>query len=949
MVLGGTRDNPAQRLARHELLPPTGLTHSRDARRFNDGYVVAKPPKASEVAEDIAVAAALVGPAALKAGGGQGVPYHAAVKAGHARAEVKPPPRELDVPKTVEVLRHLRKEAGLFRDLSLEDLEHFAEACSPLGFTHSQVLFSRGEMAIWFGVLLSGQAVAYLPGGGANGDDLILGSHGPGRLIGIAKASLWERSHVRAYSLKASEAGYAAVLTFDQLETLRRTRPAFHLLLVRAVLAALADAAAGFFRGCPLSCGTRWPIIAFGERRILDFLLKLREDGRIFSGVDYRALLALSCRLRIAQFEARSSILARGAPVSAALLVLDGRLTAFRDPGAAPFAWYGPGDVVAIEAILGGRRPCPVDVFAARPSYVAILLQEDLEDLGREFPSFGLQVLQSLYAKLFGELADPHGRALLLLADGASEVGFAPGASPPLPPGPGRLAGGFSPEDLRSALSHVEATVPNPSHRAPRPLNANGREGLGPATAAALVANSHSARGRGGATQAASDDDILRSLMMTPNLPGTQTSRDDAAIRACMLDSAGNLPGRPEPYSEVETSFWHMGDFFAQKFSASRARRAERVKEARAAASQGKVDSRSSDRPTSAPPTVRTSHAPQTRRSLAKAARGLDVTATEFDPSAARAPYSSGLRRTLTTASCPARYSTDWELRHGIIGEQDSRGRPASQPWALRRANSAPPDHRRMPSGELERSHHGAASFLRAGEGSLELLASHCPTCGRHTPNGGRGTARRRRASPLDDQRQREEPMELHRSSASTSPPQGPLRLASSSDATSPEAEKEMRWYFEQQRRFLFDLRSSAVRPEEAVAVDQHQAWNLKVISQQHDIERLQAALRTSEEAKAKLQADVETLLRERDEWKASALRMQLNREFKTTVDTLSADQKRFLRHGQHTSLPDFEQSLRQQIQLMETDVSKVWRDEVEHRVPSATSTFSRYADIRSP
>jgi chromosome segregation ATPase len=158
-----------------------------------------------------------------------------------------------------------------------------------------------------------------------------------------------------------------------------------------------------------------------------------------------------------------------------------------------------------------------------------------------------------------------------------------------------------------------------------------------------------------------------------------------------------------------------------------------------------------------------------------------------------------------------------------------------------------------------------------------------------------------------------------------------------------------MRWYFEQLRRFLFGLKGHDVSLEETVAVDQHQAWNLKVMSQQNDIERLQAALRDSEAEKAKLQADVETLLRERDEWKASSLRMQLNREFKNTVETLSADQKRFLKHGQHTSLPDFEQSLRQQIQLMETDAAKIWRGEVEHHVPAAMSTFSRYADIRSP
>jgi len=129
-----------------------------------------------------------------------------------------------------------------------------------------------------------------------------------------------------------------------------------------------------------------------------------------------------------------------------------------------------------------------------------------------------------------------------------------------------------------------------------------------------------------------------------------------------------------------------------------------------------------------------------------------------------------------------------------------------------------------------------------------------------------------------------------------------------------------MWWYFEQQRRFLFDLRSSAVSPEESVAADQHQAWNLKVIAQQHDIEILQAKVKELEADKAKMNEEMASVVKERDEWKASALRMQLNREFKTTVESLSAEDKRFLRPAaQGSAMPDFEQSLKQQLQLLET------------------------------
>merc|ERR1712139_696799 len=88
----------------------------------------------------------------------------------------------------------------------------------------------------------------------------------------------------------------------------------------------------------------------------------------------------------------------------------------------------------------------------------------------------------------------------------------------------------------------------------------------------------------------------------------------------------------------------------------------------------------------------------------------------------------------------------------------------------------------------------------------------------------------------------------------------------------SPEMEKDLWWYFEQQRRFLFDLRSAAVSPEESVAADQHQAWNLKVISQQREIERLKAQVSELEADKVKMKEDIASALRERDDWKASAL-----------------------------------------------------------------------------
>merc|ERR1712046_425517 len=99
-----------------------------------------------------------------------------------------------------------------------------------------------------------------------------------------------------------------------------------------------------------------------------------------------------------------------------------------------------------------------------------------------------------------------------------------------------------------------------------------------------------------------------------------------------------------------------------------------------------------------------------------------------------------------------------------------------------------------------------------------------------------------------------------------------------------------------------------------------------------------------------KMKEDLGTALRERDEWKASALRMQLNREFKSTIETLQENEKRFLKPGQHTSLPDFEQSMKQQIELMKTPISQFCNrtaapKDIYQQPPPALRTFPRQQD----
>merc|ERR1719498_354785 len=116
------------------------------------------------------------------------------------------------------------------------------------------------------------------------------------------------------------------------------------------------------------------------------------------------------------------------------------------------------------------------------------MFPEDLADLGREFPAFASQLLQSLYAKLLAELAEPHGRPLLLLADGAASIEFAPGTAPLLAD-LWRSAGGLEPSALQSALRLADATAPIPSNRNPVLADPNVPGGIGTAVASALAAS----------------------------------------------------------------------------------------------------------------------------------------------------------------------------------------------------------------------------------------------------------------------------------------------------------------------------------------------------------------------------------------------------------------------------------------------------------------------------
>eukprot|EP00928_Gymnodinium_smaydae_P043038 TRINITY_DN28926_c1_g1_i1.p1 TRINITY_DN28926_c1_g1~~TRINITY_DN28926_c1_g1_i1.p1 ORF type:complete len:1137 (-),score=186.57 TRINITY_DN28926_c1_g1_i1:242-3652(-) len=1113
------------------LPPPALLRHAHDPRKSGPGWVPAARPAAAAAAlaalgvsaparswstakEPEACAAPLLQDAS--------VPPALRSETQHPRPALMLPRRELNVEATVEVLRQLRRQNGLFADLSLADLDDLAAIGSALRFERSESVFCRGELASWFGVLLTGELVAVLPD--VDGSEHVLGKHRPGEMLGLSRTALCERSHVRAFTLRGTAPGFVAVWSFDQLEGMRRTQPSLHCALLRALLVEFADAAAGFFRGCPLSCGVQWPIIDFHERRVLDMLLELREKGKLFVDVDYRALLALACRLRVTQWEARSGVLSRGAPLTAALIVLNGKLTGFREAGGPPCVWFEPGDAVGLEGILGGVRPCSFDIFAARPTLAALLFPSDIDDLSREFPSLASQVVQSLYIRMLNMLAEPYGRSLLLIADGSQRVRYPAGEVPALPSAPSPWPPGLTPETAKASLNLAETTAPAFWH------GVHGAANLAPGLAAA----------------------------------------DDAALHE-LLGGPPGIVGEP-------AADWALGSFLYRKCVQTDPDGTAYTPAARSPhkhkATGEPCFRRQRERPLSEPPAISRFHpdllgderkprrvrAGLSESDLVKAAAGLDVTRSEIDPSLPMAPYSVALRRAYSTSRGTARSAlgagASASMQNGghepdADAEDGATRPPPWRPWgsrnnrcgrnyggdcargtAMHRTRSEPPllwandgsaptDHWPSAVRDLLRwrcdrgngllgdlaSDNAAGRSLSATRGSgLHHRASAgargagvCPQCGASVQlracgatasasvldGGGGGSAGvlvrvvsagrdhgdradfylggrritmpavRRRGGrlrsdggagvhvvALEPCGSRVASAWLYDTSAASpdavaasaqlaadlhSLPEGcavlvavkgsgleglspaalaalelvgatPARVGSAQPragyaligcrggpaiaerqswsveieglvrtvptaaqealsqpfmhaaSAGPAAAKDadLQWYFEQQRRFLFDLRSKSINPEESVAADQQQAWNVQIVAQQEEIARLQAQVKELEGRNASAQRELSIAVRERDEWKSSAMRMQLNREFKSTIENLEADNRRFLRPACTGSMTDFGRALQQQLDLAKTPLQLLSSDGVvhhqaeEHQPPPALRTFPR-------
>jgi len=372
----------------------------------------------------------------------------------------------LNQTETFEALRKLQRQSSFLPELGHAQLELFAQMCAVHVFTKGEMLFTQGEMATWFGVLLSGSVLAFLQD--EAGQEISLGMHSQGECLGLARCIQWERSIARPFSIRAAEDGMVAVVMYDHLQELRKRHPKFYYELSRGLLEHLADAAAGFFLGCPLSVSVQWPTTSMSDKGLLDHLLKLHYAGRLPSRasgmLDYDTMVALSMCARPVRWEARSTVSRRGMPLSSALLVLDGKLTGFTEaPGCGPAGasaslWLEAGDMLGLDSLLGGAHPCSCDVFAARDTVAAVIQPADLQNLAREKPACAIQLHQCFLLQYLRSLAPQPQAALMLMAEGATRLMHAPGDLPAQVGTPSTCPRGLPPTRFRDVLRIAEAT-----------------------------------------------------------------------------------------------------------------------------------------------------------------------------------------------------------------------------------------------------------------------------------------------------------------------------------------------------------------------------------------------------------------------------------------------------------------------------------------------------------
>lgn len=861
----------------------------------------------------------------------------ALAQAAPAATEISPPPRELGVANTVEILRRLRRDRGLFQELCISELEELAELCSPFGFKRSEVLFARGEPASWFGILLAGRASASIPHGGAGGGELSLGDHSAGEMLGITRVPMWEKSHARAYTLRAIEDGCIAVISYDQLENLRRAQPLLHHALLRVFLSHLADACGSFFRGCPVSCALRWPLSGLTERRLLDFFVRLRDEGRLFTGVDYHSLLALACRLRVTEWQARTSVFSRGEPLPGALLVLDGKLTGFRDAGGAPSVWFGPGDCIGLESVLGSLRPCPIDIFAARPTLAALLLPSDLEDLRREYPLLATQVLLGLYAKLCAELAGPHPHSLMLLAEGAERVYYAPGTSPALAPGPLRFPGHMQGDEIEAATRLAETTAPIPRFLHPMALGFDVMASREDAALRRLLSDPNGLTASW-ADEAPKKAEWLLGSFLVHKLAESQST--GAAGRTAMREAAlaalaaeGGARSSSPPRSPGVNPLSASGGF--EGFGAASELRLGLVSPARGRRNGPSSRSRDSSpsrphwraplgagRPRSAPPGGAAipkwpsdllgsksssvdllSHVPPSIVCPSCGSRvqlsGKQVAHAEAPPGREakdRAGFDPEPRKVARVVSSAYRHgnradfyvggkkipldSGRWQLhegsRRGInIVTLDPDSQLVVTAWAYDTTSNGQAASAQM-----------AADLNALPEGRIVLIAVRGSGLEGLHAGALRALQRVGATAAISNGSPQEGYALIGMKGGTAVAERRGFMVDIEAELPKPpwQEPQDLSWYFQQQKQFLSDLK---------VAEDRHEAWNSKVIAQEEEIEALKAKVKELTLEKDGLRKDLQDTMRERDEWQVAALRSMSQREFRSSVEAMEAAKRR--------------------------------------------------------
>lgn len=854
-----------------------------------------------------------------------------------AATELRPPQRELGLANTGDILRRLRKEESLFTELSLSELEEFADLCSPLSFQRGEVLFSRGEPCTWLGLLLAGRCDAFLPNGKG---ELRMGEHVPGEMMGLARVALWERSHARAYTLRAIEDGCIAVLSYDQLEGIRRSRPAFHHNLLRSLLLQLADACGSFFRGCPVSNRPKWSLSQCPESRILDFLLKLREEGRLLANADYNCLLTLACRLRITQWQARSNVLSKGEPLSGALILFDGKMTGFRDAGGSPSMFFNPGDCIGLEYLLGGVQLCPLDVFAARASLAALLRPDDLQDIRRENPAIATQILQALHGKFFMELAAPHSEPLLLMAEATERLRFAT-ASRPSFPSPLRFVGQLTPDEAKMALQLAQSTAPVPRWVDPEHSHKvlEGQAAREEAAIRRFLSDPHGLTASWAEKEPAKAEWLLGSFLtkklVDGQLGGAQgrAAAREAAARAVSLEAqrestrqSAMSPGKDllNVEARLGLSSPRRGDFESPRGSPTSRQRSQQRSHWKETGLE-----RKGARSNSAPPMrAATSHWPnkmpggeqgimellshpppffncpqcskkiQVPKSIWPKDGGGVLVKTGPSRGPAIGPQLADSSRRRVARVISSTY------RHGNRADFFIDGKKVpleSGKWQLHEYQrrgfnvvTLDPDTQHVASATCYDTSGGGqvavsqlASDLNAlPEGRVVLIAVR--GSGLESLSGAAMRALRRvgATAAVSGGRSQEGYALIGIKGGDAAAERRGHHVEVEAKLPKPpwQEPQDLSWYFQQQKQFLEDLK---------VCEDRHEAWNSKVFMQEDEIEKLKQQVKTLEEERDNLRKDVKEVLRERDEWQVAALRVMSKREFRSSVESLEAARRR--------------------------------------------------------